>query len=308
VREFLNVKNDPALLRVFVNTVLGEVWVDRADAPDWQILYSRREQYQVGTVPARCLLVTAAADVQKDRIEVLIQGWTRTLEQYTIDYVLLLGDTTQGEVWSKLDAVLQKPLPHETGGEMAIRAAAVDSGYLTTAVYAWSRKHRPDFLYVVKGVSSDLPVGQPKIVDLNYQGKRITNGARFWPVGVNPLKREVYTKLRLSLTDDGQFPSGYMHFPELPPDFFKQITAESLQTGALKKSVWKKHYDRNEGLDLLVYNMALAVILGLPRLRDSEWQVLENRLQRPAGAQAMAGGQVSRRAPPRRVISRGIDL
>lgn len=307
VREFLTVKDKPDLLRVFVNTVLGEVWVDRADAPDWQVIYHRREQYTPGTVPERCLLLTAAADVQKDRIELLVQGHTRNGEQYTVDYLQLIGDTTQGDVWGRLDAMLGQTYPHESGRDMALRAVAIDSGYLTTRVYAWSRKHRPDFLYVVKGVSSDLPVGQPRLVDLNWEGKRITNGARFWPVGVNTLKREIYTRLRLPLNDDGTFPDGYMHFPELPPEFFKQITAESLQSGARgSKKAWKKHYERNEGLDLLVYNRALAIVLGLDRLRVADWAALESRVK------TVTSGTVSvpapNRPPARRVISRGLDL
>jgi len=302
VREFLEVKDNPDLLRVFVNTVLGEVWVDRADAPDWQIIFQRREPYTVGVIPSRCLLVTAAADVQKDRIELLVQGWTRNLEQFTVDYIVLMGDTMQSDVWDRLDQTLMKPIPHESGQQMNLKAVAVDSGYLTTRVYAWSRKHRTDWLYVVKGVSSDQPVGTPRLVDLNWEGKRITNGARFWPVGVNTLKREVYTRLRLGLNDDGSYPDGFMHFPELPAEFFKQITAESLQTGGKGKKAWKKHYDRNEGLDLLVYNRALAVILGLDRLRDNEWDALEGRLRTTPTAGAIHA------RPARRVISRGIEL
>lgn len=306
VREFLEVKDDPELLRVFVNTVLGETWVDRADAPDWELLFHRRENYQIGTAPARCLLLTAAADVQKDRIEVLIQGWTKNLETYSVDHIQLLGDTTQGDVWDRLDQLIMKPIPHESGQMMNLKAVAVDSGYLTTRVYSWSRKHRTDWLYVFKGVSSDLPVGQPRLVDFNWEGKKISNGARFWPIGVNTLKREVYTRLRLGLLEDGSFPDGYMHFPEYDAEFFKQVTAESLQSSAKgTKKAWKKHYDRNEALDLVVYNRALAIILGLDRLRGEEWEALEARIQqRAAGG---AAPQTTAR-PVRRVLSRGIDL
>lgn len=304
VREFLEVRENPELLRVFVNTVLGEVWVDRADAPDWELIFHRRENYQIGTAPARCLLLTAACDVQKDRIEILIQGHTKNGEQYSVDHIQLLGDTTQGDVWGRLDQVIMKPIPHETGAQMPLKAVAIDSGYLTTRVYSWSRKHRPDWLYVFKGVSSDLPVGQPRLVDFNWEGKKISNGARFWPIGVNTLKREVYTRLRLGLLDDGSFPDGYMHFPEYDAEFFKQLTAESLQNvGKGHKKAWKKHYDRNEALDLIVYNRALAVILGLDRLRGEDWAALESRVQRPA-----QGPQVQTARPVRRVISRGIDI
>lgn len=310
VQDFIECKNNPDELRVFVNTVLGETWVDRTDAPDWQAIFQRREAYKIGVVPQRCLLLTAACDVQKDRIEIEYKGWCKNLESYSVDHVVLLGDTTQNEIWERLDALLMKPTLHESGHNLHLQAVAVDSGYLSTRVYAWSRRHRTDWLYVVDGVSSDLAIGAPKLVDFNWEGKRITNGARRWPIGVNTLKRELYTKLRLPLADDGTFPDGYMHFPEYPPEFFKQLTAESLQAvGRGGRKAWKKHYERNEALDLNVYNRALSIILGLDRLGDNDWKTLEDRLRVSGGANVLdAPRQVAPARPVRRVISRGIDL
>ena len=68
--------NDEAK-RSFKNTVLGETWFEPGEAPDWQRLYDRREDYRLGSVPAGGLLLTAGADVQKDRIEVSIWAWGR---------------------------------------------------------------------------------------------------------------------------------------------------------------------------------------------------------------------------------------
>jgi phage terminase large subunit GpA-like protein len=44
-------KDHPSRLQVFCNTVLAETWAGRGDAPDWQRLYDRREDYPIGTVP-----------------------------------------------------------------------------------------------------------------------------------------------------------------------------------------------------------------------------------------------------------------
>ena len=54
--------------RVFRNTMLGETWVETGEAPDWQRLADRREDWPAGVVPAGGLFLTAGADVQKDRI------------------------------------------------------------------------------------------------------------------------------------------------------------------------------------------------------------------------------------------------
>jgi len=61
--------NDEAM-RAFRNTILGETWFETGEAPDWQRLAERREDWKAGTVPAGGLFLTAGADVQKDRIEI----------------------------------------------------------------------------------------------------------------------------------------------------------------------------------------------------------------------------------------------
>ena len=71
--------NDEAM-RAFRNTILGETWFETGEAPDWQRLAERREEWKPGTVPAGALFLTAGADVQKDRIEVDVWAWGRGLE------------------------------------------------------------------------------------------------------------------------------------------------------------------------------------------------------------------------------------
>ena len=46
-KQFEQAKKNPALLQVFVNTVLGETWALQGEAPEWQRLYERREDYRV---------------------------------------------------------------------------------------------------------------------------------------------------------------------------------------------------------------------------------------------------------------------
>jgi phage terminase large subunit GpA-like protein len=71
-------KGGPEKLKTFVNTVLGETWQERGDAPDWERLYNRRENYEIGTVPEGVRFLTAGVDVQKDRFVYEVVGWART--------------------------------------------------------------------------------------------------------------------------------------------------------------------------------------------------------------------------------------
>ena len=78
-------------IRAFRNTILGETWVETGEAPDWRRLYDRRETWPAGTVPAGGLILTAGADVQKDRIEVDVWAWGRGLESWLVDHLVIDG-------------------------------------------------------------------------------------------------------------------------------------------------------------------------------------------------------------------------
>ena len=108
---FAEAQKNPALLQVFVNTVLGETWALQGEAPEWQRLYDRREDYRIGTVPKGGLFLTAGVDIQKDRIELEVVAWGRGKESWSVDYQVLEGQTAEGAVWQKLTAVLNTLLP-----------------------------------------------------------------------------------------------------------------------------------------------------------------------------------------------------
>ena len=87
-----------AAIKTFKNTELGETWVEEGEAPDWQRLLERREDYRIGTIPVGGLLLTAGADVQKDRIEVSVWAFGRGKESWLVEHRVLMGDTDRKSV------------------------------------------------------------------------------------------------------------------------------------------------------------------------------------------------------------------
>lgn len=224
-------------LKTFINTVLGETWQERGEAPEWERLFARREPYQIGSVPAGPIVLTAGVDVQKDRLVYEVVGWAANKESWSIDAGELHGDTALDATWLQLDALLARTYAGEDGAQTPIAMLAVDSGYNTQVVYGWARQHPIARVIAVKGLPGPrMLVGGASPVDVTIRGRRLQHGYKVWPVGVDVAKSELYGWLRLVPAVDGSTPPGYCHFPEHDIEFFRQLTAEHLVTSVNRRT------------------------------------------------------------------------
>jgi phage terminase large subunit GpA-like protein len=263
--EFLDAKDSVEKLKTFVNTVLGETWSEKGEAPEWERLYQRREQYPIGSVPAGVRFLTCGVDVQKDRWVYEVVGWGNGKESWSIDAGVIPGDTSNEGAWSLLDELLNRSY---AGAQ--IRMMAVDSGYNTQMVYNWAR-HRVGRVIATKGATGAARsiIGVPTPVDVTYGGRRIPRGAKVWIVGTEIAKSELYGWLQLQPSNPS--PIGFCHFPEYGDDYFKQLTSEVLVTTVTRtgysKLEWQlKPNQENHYLDCRILNRAASAQLGIDRL------------------------------------------
>lgn len=275
VKLWLDSYKYPDRLRAFVNTVLGEVWKEQGDAPDWRRLYERRESFQIGVVPqsVNILFLTAGVDVQKDRLEIQVIGWTSDKQSYSIDYVVIPGDTADTSdrgPWGDLHDLI---MSSQYG--MPLILTGIDSGYETQTVYDFVRRFPPNKVIATKGFDHlQVMVGMPNAVDVVVSGRKIRRGLKVWPIGSSLIKTEIYANLRLDRPTDTElaahgFPPGFIHHPQYGEDFFKQLTAEQIMSRIVKgyrKFEWTKVYERNEALDTMVIARACAAVVGLDRM------------------------------------------
>ena len=266
-------------LKTFVNTVLGEVWQEQGEAPDWEVLYNRREEIPIDdTCPEGVVVITAGCDVQKDRLEMEVIGWGKNRENWSLEYNIIHGDTATEAPYKELAEFLDKQYAHPTGHHLPIQTMAIDSGYNTQHVYNFSRSYMPSKLMVIKGSESlQQMVGMGKNMDIRRDGRRITNGATLFNIGVGLIKSEVYSSLRQALPADWEttgFPRGWCHFPQYEMEYFKQLCAEQLVQKKKKgynRYEWQKTRDRNEALDTRVYARAAASFIGIDRWTAETW-------------------------------------
>lgn len=247
-------------LQTFVNVSLAETWEERGEQADTGELISRAKAYPAA-VPAGGLVLTAGIDMQQDRLEVEVVGWGLGEESWNVDYRVLWGDPLQGDVWDDLDALLSETWQHQSGAQLPVSAACLDTGGsagMTQAAYEYARGKTGRKLFAVKGVPG---WGKPIVTSPMRRGSgKRARKIDLFNVGVDEAK--VVVTRRLGIRSQG---AGYCHFPiDRDAEYFAQMTSEKLLTKYLRGfSVreWHKTRPRNEAFDCRVYATAALKIL-----------------------------------------------
>jgi phage terminase large subunit GpA-like protein len=249
-KELIEARNDPALYRVFVNTVLGEPHMDETDAIEESMLMARREPLGLEKIPKDVLAMTAGIDVQQDRAEITSIGWSET-QSYVLDHTVIYGDPTGSDLWKNVDDFIRTKHKHALGGRIGYDAVGVDSGNWSQEVYNFCSTKNGRGVYAVKGVPGPRPIWMASRTTLK-------TGGRLFLVGTDTSKADLFHRFRLG---DSTAPS-YVHWHDaMDLPYFEQVLSEyrdlKFQNG-VPKYIWtRKPGRRAEALDCLVYGFAV---------------------------------------------------
>lgn len=293
-KEFVAVRKDPNRLRVFVNQVLAETYEVRGEAPAWRQLYDRREDYQ--GVPAGGLVLTGGIDVQKDRVELFVWAWGADWQCWLVDHIVIPGNPYEAKVWGEASQAIMGRWRHASGVELALSKVGADTGFATTQVEAWSRKH-PGLVIPVKGATS---LGAPafawsSVRESTPNGKRRKRGLRLGMVGGHALTLELYGKLSLQPPTDEErgagsgHPAGFIHLPKLATEeVCKQLVGDQWMED---RGEWKQVH-ATEALDGWKYARACTIAMGMERWTAARWAALAEEFPRPIVKPVDIGGAV----------------
>ena len=302
-------KVDESKAKTYANLWLGVPYEEKTEAPDWRELYGRRGTHAIGVVPIGAYVLTAAIDVQRRRIEVQWYAWGPSEEAWWIDHEVVQGDTAEDETWAALDQVIDRAMPHAEGAARhRADLVVIDMGYETEAVKRWVlRRREPRRIIAIQG--SDV-WGSPVVIGWSETGResrrkaargsKSTSWRRGFPfvrVAVSSAKLEVYRRIRRS-PGEGPTPWGgpWLHLPQISEEHVQQLVSEKVmrkrpagrrQAPGVQQPTgleWVKTRDRNEQLDLTVYNLAAAALARLDRTGPRGWARLRRRWQIGKGA------------------------
>lgn len=262
-------KDDPAEQQGFINTTTGEPFEGKLfQKTNLEELKSRREKIDLGKLPAGCVAITMAADVQGDRIETMHMGHGLDGERWILTLDRLYGDVTQPGLWGRVTEQINRAFKHESGQLFYTEAALIDAGFKT--------QHVVDYCIEAQ----KLRMNVIPIIGRSGQGRPIWTRTRAVPipgklmaVGIDEGK----TDLMMALGTRTPGPS-YVHingwqdengvWHGLDDEKVEQLLAEQCQIdvnkfGAETRTWVNVKRKRNEALDLCVYNHAALASLGI---------------------------------------------
>jgi phage terminase large subunit GpA-like protein len=273
--ELLEARKAPDKLQGFVNTILGQGWKQGEEIDDSD-LAARAEPFGLALIPTDVRIITAGVDVQHDRLECTLVGWTADGAALTLAHDTFWGDVQADDVWAELDDHIKQTWAHPLGGRIGVSATAVDSGdgQTTEAVVAFCKARWSRRVVAIKGA-----FGEKRPVMEASGGK-----ARLWIVGVDAAKGQIFK----ALADR----SAIRFSRDLPPVWYEQFASERRiikYRHGRPEALWERIKGRRaEALDCFVYAWAARRIVNVDMIRR------ENELRQIATAPAMPANIPSR--------------
>ena len=288
----LDAGND-AMMIVFYNTRLARTWKRSVQAVSFDVLKGRAEDIPLRIAPYGVLMITAGVDTQDNRLAVQIVGWGRNLKAIPLDYVELMGDPAEADVWNQLTELLNRKIQHESGSELPIVATLIDTGgHRGEAVKNYVRSKRIKCAIAGFGATKidAQPLSKGSLQDVNWKGVYDKKGVMIHAVGTVEIKHVIFSRLA---KDSEKAPEDRMirFSNEFDDSYFAGIVSESYDRK--KKRYEKKPGVRNEPLDTLVYAYAALhhSSIRAHRYTEKDWEILEQKIN--SGESTHQSGKIS---------------
>lgn len=299
--SFLKAKDDPELLKVFHNTMLGESWEYRERNGVPEKLLARREHYNA-EIPTGVLVLTMGIDTQDNRLEYEVVGWDRDEQSWGIARGVIPGRADSPGVWDEVDDLLDREWKMANGMGMRVLATFMDSGgHFTQDVYKQCAKRAAKRMFAIKGERGE---GKPYVRQM--KDANLPKGAVGFMIGVDAGKEAIMYSAG-EIEEPGK---RYMHFPleqrcGYNEEFFRGLISEKLvlhRKHGQSVYEWEKTYLRNEPLDCRNYARAAY------KFFNWSFDKIEKVLRGEPEEKTVTTRAEQEKKKQRRIVSKGIQV
>ncbi len=254
VLRYLEAKKDPEMLKTVYNTLFGKTWNGErfTDETDGEMM-ERREEYDA-ELPEGVLCLTCGVDTQDNRLEYEIVGHGFEKENWGIQRGVIPGKPSDGDVWERLDGIIDRTYRFREGKGLKVSCTFVDSGgHYTQEVYEQCAKRLGKRVFAIKGKDgedrpyTDLP-RKTRII----KEDRVIGEVWYYLIGVDAGKEKIMYMF-------GDRDEQKWHIPSNPgkgydASFFNGLLSEQM---VFRNNKWKWEkipgHNRNEALDCRNY-------------------------------------------------------
>lgn len=264
--EFLASKDDPASFQNFINSWLGEPWIEKVTATTAEQLAGRATRAPIATVPRGTLVLVAAADLGGHDVHYVINACGSGNRVHTIENGKL------EDLEQLVPAVLNRTFEDEDpdAAPWQVRLLVVDSGYQSDEVYRFCQAFEPR-TRPVKGWDHRAAPISSTAVERDFDGK--AGGLRLWHVDTTYYKDRNASAFAVPVGSTGS----WTVYADPAADFLRHLTAEAKMrkrnkvTGQTREE-WGKRPNGgpNHWWDALTYAAAASDMLGVYRVRSDE--------------------------------------
>ena len=250
--------------RVLVNTFDAETYqAPEEEKPSPDDMFSERYDYlSSGFIPAGVLVVCCGVDVQGDRLEAELVGFGLNGQEWGLGYHVLPGQTTEPDVWGKLDDLLATEFNHPSGKKLGVVCACIDSKFRPDHVRAFTRPRQARRIFPIIGSTI---LGKPIV-----STPKKSAGNIIYEIGTHEAKSLIYQNSHLRrLKNASEFPHNYPHYPighGYDITYFQRLLVEDVELKKAQDGSYQQFFSnpkrmRNEPLDVRVYAKAACKIL-----------------------------------------------
>lgn len=271
--EFLRSKDNPATLQNWVNSWLGEPWVEKVEEPKAEMLRGCVGGYSRGQVPDGVRVLTAGVDVQKRFLVYSVRGWGADMESWLLDHARV--DTFDDLAAALFSRVWPRGL--------MLRGVFIDTNYRPAEVIDFARRYLAQ-VKLCRGVELDTPIPfRAESVEKHPRTGAPIGNLKCWHVNVGIFK----DLLAQSVRTGGIAGAGGFHiYDDVDQQYLDEMSSEHkiLQRSSERERerwVKKAGHRQNHFWDTEVYNRAIAQLLGVHQLRSAAAAAAPTNRPRP---------------------------
>lgn len=259
--------NDAYRIKAVINTRFGETYKIAGEVPNMDEMEPLRTRLQSLEVPEWALLLTAAVDVQKRGLYIVIRAWGPASRSQMVYFAFLPGDTNNDNVWDDLGNILNSAYSTKDGKQSCyISKMAIDCRYREEMVFSFVHRHREKAI-ACRGHATQIAPVRMVSVEISQDGRLKKGGIQLLNINDSYFKLWVYNRI----TRGPDVEDSWLIPEDSTEEYIKQVLSEEFITLPSGRQKWVvKNSKQNHALDCEKMSGAIAYFLNFRLLKAQE--------------------------------------